>query len=145
MARLVKIGVRFNQNIAEVSDVLLVDESELDGLPPDYREGLGHGRRTVAAASRCRIPTSCRSSRTPPTASAVRELAHLFHNRAADANTELLAEAVTLRERIAELFGRPWPATPWTRRWPATRRTWGPRSTTSSCRRSPRRRSTRSP
>ena len=35
------------------------------------------------------------------------ELSRLFNNRAADTNTALLAEAVALRERVAELFGRP--------------------------------------
>ena len=40
MARLVEIGVRFNQHIAEVDDVLVVDEADLDGLPDEYRDGL---------------------------------------------------------------------------------------------------------
>ena len=31
----------------------------------------------------------------------------MFNNRAADTNTALLAEAVALRERVAELFGSP--------------------------------------
>ena len=40
-ARLIEIGVRFNENIAEVDDELVVTEDELDGLPDDYRQGLG--------------------------------------------------------------------------------------------------------
>ena len=40
MARLVEIGVRFNQHIADVADVLVVDEADLDGLPDEYRAGL---------------------------------------------------------------------------------------------------------
>ena len=40
MARLVAIGVRFKQHIAEVADVLVVDEVDLDGLPAEYRAGL---------------------------------------------------------------------------------------------------------
>ena len=35
------------------------------------------------------------------------ELSRLFNNRAADTNRPLLAEAVALRERVAELFGSP--------------------------------------
>ena len=34
-------------------------------------------------------------------------LSRLFNNRAVDSNRALLAEAVRLRERVAELFGEP--------------------------------------
>ena len=40
MARLVEIGVRFNQHIADVDDVLVVSDDDLDGLPDEYRDGL---------------------------------------------------------------------------------------------------------
>jgi Zn-dependent oligopeptidase len=106
MARLVEIGVRFNQHIAEVTDVLLVDEADLDGLPDEYREGLARaddGRYRITMAYPDVIPflenATSRERR--------RELSTMFNNRAADTNTALLAEAVALRERVAELFGRP--------------------------------------
>ena len=103
MARLVEIGVRFNQHIAEVDDVLLVDEADLDGLPDDYRQGLSRdddGRYRITMAYPDVLPfleqASSRQRRL--------ELSRLFNNRAADTNTALLAEAVAFRERVAELF-----------------------------------------
>ena len=106
MARLVEIGVRFNQHIAEVTDVLLVDEADLDGLPEEYREALARdddGRYRITMAYPDVIPFLENASNRERR----RELSQLFNNRAADTNTALLAEAVALRERVAELFGRP--------------------------------------
>ena len=85
--------------------LLVVDEDDLDGLPDEYRAGLagdgdgrlpGHdgvpGRRAVHGECRAGISESKLS---------------LFNNRAVDTNRALLAEAVALREQVAELFGRP--------------------------------------
>ena len=106
MARLVEIGVRFNQHIAEVDDVLLVDEADLAGLPDDYRQGLARdddGRYRITMAYPDVIPFLEQATNRQRRL----ELSRLFNNRAADTNTALLAEAVALRERVAELFGRP--------------------------------------
>ncbi len=105
-ARLVEIGVRFNQNIAEVDDVLIVTEDELDGLPDDYRQDLGRtddGRYRVTMAYPDVIPFMENATRRDRR----EELSRLFNNRAVDSNRVLLAEAVRLRERVAELFGEP--------------------------------------
>ena len=106
MARLVEIGVRFNQHIAEVDDVLVVDEADLDGLPAEYRAGLARdddGRYRITMAYPDVVPFLENATNRERR----RELSRLFNNRAADTNTALLAEAVALRERVAELFGRP--------------------------------------
>ena len=106
MARLVEIGVRFNQHIAEVDDVLLVDEADLDGLPDEYRDGLARdddGRYRITMSYPDVVPFLENATNRERR----RELSRLFNNRAADTNTALLAEAVALRERVAELFGRP--------------------------------------
>jgi Zn-dependent oligopeptidase len=106
MARLVEIGVRFNQHIAEVTDEMVVAESDLAGLPDEYRAGLARdddGRYRVTMAYPDVVPflenARSRSRR--------QELTRLFNNRATDTNRALLSEAVALRERIAELFGKP--------------------------------------
>jgi thimet oligopeptidase len=106
MARLVEIGVRFSQNIAEVSDVFLVEEADLDGMPAEYREGLAReddGRYRITMSYPDVVPFLENATNRERR----RELSRLFNNRAADTNTALLAEAVALRERVAELFGRP--------------------------------------
>ena len=106
MARLVEIGVRFNQHIAEVDDVLLVGEADLSGLPDEYvrrldRDEDGNYRITMAYPDVIPFLENARHRRRR------RELQRLFDNRAAEVNGLLLAEAVALRERVAELFGRP--------------------------------------
>lgn len=106
MARLVEIGVRFNRNIAEVTDVLLVDDADLDGMPDEYRDGLSRdddGRYRITMSYPDVVPFLENATNRERR----RELSRLFNNRAADTNTALLAEAVALRERVAELFGRP--------------------------------------
>jgi thimet oligopeptidase len=106
MSRLVEIGVRFNQHIADVPDVLVVREADLDGLPDSYRDGLDReddGRYRITMSYPDVIPflENARNRERR------HELARLFGNRAVDANRSLLAEAVALRERVAELFGQP--------------------------------------
>lgn len=106
MARLVEIGVRYNQHLAEVTDVLLVDEADLDGLPQEYVDGLARdedGRYRITMSYPDVIPFLEHARNRERR----RELTRLFNNRAADVNRPLLAEAVALRERIAELFGQP--------------------------------------
>ena len=106
MARLVEIGVRFNQHIAEVDDVLLVDEADLDGMPAEYRDGLTRdddGRYRITMSYPDVVPYMENATNRDRR----RELSTMFNNRAADTNRALLAEAVALRERVAELFGRP--------------------------------------
>jgi thimet oligopeptidase len=106
MARLVEIGVRFNQHIAEVTDELVVSDEDLVGLPDDYRAGLARdddGRYRITMAYPDVVPF-LEQARSRPRREA---LIRLFNNRAAETNRELLAEAVALRERIAELFGQP--------------------------------------
>ena len=106
MARLVEIGVRFNQHIAEVSDAMIVAEDDLEGMPDEYRAGLAReddGRYRITMAYPDVVPFFENARRRDRR----QALTRLFNNRAADTNRELLAEAVALRERVAELFGRP--------------------------------------
>ncbi len=106
MARLVEIGVRFEQHIADVTDVLVVDAADLDGLPDSYRDGLARdddGRYRITMAYPDVLPFLEHARNRERR----RELATLFGNRAADTNRALLAEAVALRERVAALFGQP--------------------------------------
>jgi thimet oligopeptidase len=106
MARLVEIGVRFNQHIADVTDAMVVDDEDLAGLPDEYRAGLARdddGRYRITMAYPDVVPF-LEQARSRPRRE---ELTRLFNNRAADTNRELLAEAVARRERIAELFGQP--------------------------------------
>ncbi|MET0579541.1 MAG: M3 family metallopeptidase, partial [Ilumatobacteraceae bacterium] len=106
MARLVEIGIQFNQHIADVDDVMVVTDDDLDGLPDPYREGLGRnddGTYRITMAYPDVVPFLEEGTRRERR----QELSRLFENRAADVNRPLLAEAVARRERVAELFGSP--------------------------------------
>ena len=106
MARLVEIGVQFNQHIADVDDVMVVTGDELDGLPDTYRRGLTRnddGTYRITMAYPDVMPFLEEGRRRDRR----EELARRFENRAADINRPLLAEAVARRERVAELFGSP--------------------------------------
>ena len=75
-------------------------------MPEDYRQGLGRtddGRYRVTMAYPDVIPFMENATRRDRR----EELSRLFNNRAVDSNRALLAEAVRLRERVAELFGEP--------------------------------------
>ena len=81
-------------------------EDDLEGLPDEYRAGLARdddGRYRITMAYPDVVPFLENARRRDRR----QELTRLFNNRAADTNRALLAEAVALRERVAELFGRP--------------------------------------
>ena len=107
MARLVEIGVRFNQHIAEVDDVLVVDEADLDGLPDEYREGLARdddGRYRITMSYPDVVPflENADEPRAPPRA------ARGCSTTAPPTPTRRCSPRRSrCRERVAELFGRP--------------------------------------
>ncbi|HEX2141720.1 MAG TPA: M3 family metallopeptidase [Candidatus Limnocylindria bacterium] len=105
--RLVELQVAFSRNLNEFRDWIEVTLEELDGLPHDYVERLTPGER----------PGTYRVSLDYPEYNPFLEQAHsrphreaLFRKdwtKAADSNRPLLAEAMTVRRRIAELLGHP--------------------------------------
>jgi Zn-dependent oligopeptidase len=105
--RLVELGVRFNQNIAEYEDALVVTRDDLEGMPPEYVDGLGEGdaegELRVTMAYPDVIPFMENAARRD-----LRErLSFKFNNRAVETNRSILEEAVRLRRRVAELFDQP--------------------------------------
>ena len=104
--RLVELGVEFEQNIAEVDDVLVVTSDDLEGLPDWYADSLepgeSEGELKVTMAYPHVIPFIQNASRRD-----LREaLMFKFNNRAREANRPILAEAVAVRKEIAGLFDR---------------------------------------
>jgi Zn-dependent oligopeptidase len=105
--RLVELEVAFNRNIAEHYDWIEVTRAELDGLPDAYIERLQPGAG----------PGTYRVSLDYPEYNPFMEQAHsrphreaLFRKdwtKASEANRPLLAEALEVRRRIAELMGHP--------------------------------------
>ena len=105
--RLIELQVSYSKNLDEWEDFIEVDPDDLAGLPAEYVNGLaageGSGTVRVGMAYPDYIPFMEQAERRDLR----KVLQYKFWNRAADANTPLLAEAVELRAQIAALFGLP--------------------------------------
>ncbi len=104
-SRLVELEIAFSTNIAEFDDGIVVGEDDLAGLPDDYVERLEAagepGTFRIGMAYPDVVPFLDNSSRRD-----LREtLSFKFNNRAREANTPILIEALSLRSQIAALFG----------------------------------------
>ena len=105
--RLVELGVRFQENIDEWEDHILVTGDDLDGLPPAFTESLETdeetGKMKVTLAYPHMIPFVENAKRRD-----LRELLSFkFNTQAVEANRKILEEAVELRHQIAQEFGVP--------------------------------------
>lgn len=101
--KLSDLGILFQKNIAEVSDFLLVDETEVDGLPEDYKNARRQddGKYKIDLTYPSYIPFMKFST----SESARKKLYTLYNNRAAKNNPEVLIKVLMLRQQMAELLG----------------------------------------
>lgn len=104
-SRLVELGVRFEQNIAEYKDSLVVTPDDLEGLPDWYVEGLSAGEDEGTLEVSMAYPDVVPFMENAARRDLREQLSFKFNSRALEENRPLLREAVTLRARIAELFG----------------------------------------
>ncbi len=99
-----ELGTQFEKNIADVDDTLVVTRADLAGLPDWYADALeatedGEGLQITMAYPHV-VPFIQNASRRD-----LREaLMFKFNNRAREINRVILAEAVEIRQEIAELF-----------------------------------------
>jgi thimet oligopeptidase len=104
--RLVELGTQFQKNIADVDDTLVVRRDDLEGMPDWYADSLepsedGEGLEITMAYPHV-VPFVQNAARRD-----LREaLMFKFNNRAREINRVILAEAVEIRQEIAELFGK---------------------------------------
>jgi thimet oligopeptidase len=105
--RLVELGVRFQENIDEWEDHILVTPEELDGLPPSFAESLETdeetGKLKVTLAYPHLIPFVENATRRDLR----EELSFKFNTQAVEANRKILEEARQLRHDIAAEFEMP--------------------------------------
>jgi Zn-dependent oligopeptidase len=105
--RLVEIGVRFQQNIDEYDDHLSVAREDLEGLPPEYVDGLAPGEPEGTLRVTMAYPEVIPFLENARRRDLREQLSFKFSTRALDANRPLLTEAVLLRQQVAVLFGQP--------------------------------------
>ncbi len=105
--RLVELGVRFQENIDEWEDHILVTSDDLEGLPPAFAESLEtdeeSGKMKVTLAYPHMIPFVENATRRDLR----EELSFKFNTQAVEANRKILEEAIELRHQIAQEFGVP--------------------------------------
>jgi thimet oligopeptidase len=101
--KLSDLTILFQKNIAEVSDFLMVNESEIDGLQEDYKNARRQedGKYKIDLTYPSYIPFMKFSN----SESARKKLYTLFNNRAATKNPEVLIKVLILRQQMAELLG----------------------------------------
>ena len=105
--RLVALGVEFRRNIDEYEDALWLRREQLAGLPDSYVERL----QTEEVEDGLRYRVSLEYPEMFPFMEAAEdeqlrhELFRKNHNKAADLNLPLLAEAIAVRDEIAEVLG----------------------------------------
>ncbi|HEX6221721.1 MAG TPA: M3 family metallopeptidase [Acidimicrobiia bacterium] len=105
--KLVELGVRFQQNIDEWDDWILVTRDDLEGMPDVYIDGLdvdeetGHYKVTIA------YPEMVPFLENSPRRDLREQLRFKFNTVAIEDNRKILEEALRLRQEIAEAFGEP--------------------------------------
>jgi Zn-dependent oligopeptidase len=105
--RLVELGVRFQENIDEWEDHILVTRDELEGLPHAFAESLEPDEETGKLKVTLAYPHVIPFVENAKRRDLREELSFKFNTQAVDANRKLLEEAIELRHQIALEFGVP--------------------------------------
>ena len=105
--RLVELEVSFQRNINEYRDGIEVTREQLGGMPDSYVERLSPGEKPGTYRVSLDYPELYPFLEQARDRGLREELFHKHWNRAVEANRPLLAEALGLRRRIAELLDKP--------------------------------------
>ena len=107
--RLVRLGIQFRRNIDDYKDAIQVSRGQLAGLPDSYIERLQAEEEDGATSYRVSLdyPELHPFLDSAHDGELRRELFLKNHNKAADANIELLEEAISVRDEIARRLGYP--------------------------------------
>jgi Zn-dependent oligopeptidase len=105
--RLVELEVAFQRNVNEYRDQIDVTRDELAGLPDDYVDRLSPGAGEGTYRVSLDYPELNPFLEQARDRSLREQLFRKHWNRSVEANRPLLAEALGLRQRIAELLGHP--------------------------------------
>jgi len=101
--KLSDLSILFQKNIGEVSDFLIVDDAQIDGLQEDYK----NARRTEDGKYKIDLsyPSYIPFMKYSNSEETRKELYSMFNNRAARSNLEILIKVLILRKEMAELLG----------------------------------------
>ena len=107
--RLVTLGTRFRRNIDEYDDAILVTREQLRGMPDSYIDRLTEVDTDEGPRFRVSLdyPEMYPFLEGAEDESLRRELFIKNHNKAAEENAPILAEAIAVRDEIATALGYP--------------------------------------
>lgn len=105
--RLVELQVLFSAHLAEYEDYLEVTSEDLEGLPDAYVSGLSAAPTEGAYRITMAYPDVIPFMENSPRRDLREALAFKFGNRAREANTPVLEEALSIRAEIASIFEAP--------------------------------------
>ena len=103
--RLIELQVAFNSNLNEWDDAIDMTREDLVGLPETYIERLESGETEGTYRVSMDYPDYIPFIEEAQSRDLRRQMQFKFWNRASEANTPLMAEAVALRNEIAFLLG----------------------------------------
>ncbi|MGH8952049.1 MAG: M3 family metallopeptidase [Acidimicrobiia bacterium] len=103
--RLVELGVRFQENIDEWEDQILVTRDELEGLPPSFAEALETDEETGKLKVTLAYPHFIPFVENAKRRDLREEISFKFNTQAVESNRKILEEALELRHEIASEFG----------------------------------------
>ena len=105
--RMVELGVRFQQNIDDSDNTLLLERGDLEGLPDAYIDSLEtddeSGKLKLTMAYPHIIPFMDNAARRDLR----KQASFLFNTRAVGKNRPILDEMIRLRQEIADIFEVP--------------------------------------
>lgn len=105
--RLVELEVAFQRNVNEYDDAIEVTRGQLAGLPDDYVARLKPGKEPGTYRVSLDYPELEPFLDQADDRSLRQELLRKSWNKAVAENRPLLAEALQIRQRVAELLGKP--------------------------------------
>lgn len=105
--REIELGVKFQQNIDEWDDWILVSRDDLEGLPDVYIDGLEVDEETGKHKVTIAYPEMFPFLENSPRRELREELRFKFNTVAIEENRKLLEEALDIRQEIAEAFDLP--------------------------------------
>lgn len=105
--KLVELEVRFQQNIDEWDDWILVTRADLEGLPDAFIDGLAVDEETGSFKVGIAYPEMIPFLQHSPRRDLREHLRFKFNTVAVEENRKILAEALEIRQEIAEAFGLP--------------------------------------
>jgi thimet oligopeptidase len=103
--RLIELQVAFNSNLDEWDDGIEMTREDLAGLPDAYIDRLDPGESEGTFRVSMNYPDYIPFVEEAENRDLRRQMQYKFWNRAAEENTPLLGEAVSVREEIAGLLG----------------------------------------